>query len=500
MSNSINLITLGQFIQGLSDNQDIQLPKLPPQLMEFIKIGDFAKLEITLTDTGILLGSLKTDDKVFNLQLNNISLPLTQGEAVVIPVRVSAGGQLVLQKNILPNEHTSNTDFIMSSPKSAPIELSPLKISKFIDNYLQSLNVDEGARQDIIQDISSLKTTIDNVLRNEIIDNENVLKPLCDILIQIADNPSLTKELKPLLLRSISDLVGKRIAGEVINHINDITIVKTPLGEVFFSSKIKLPLHETLNVNIISEVVQNDIKYDMKFLDNFIKIITTSKNTDISPEQIIKIPELKLLSEILTPMSSDFTKLVLGKLIIQPNNLFKSIYNLHQISKKADIQDLLGSDIINKITQENKDSAKMIQNLQMYLNSSIKDTPNWKIVDMPLFDGSQFFPLKLAVKKDSDKSPKNITKQKSGSRFIVETEFSKLGRFQFDGFANATKRNFDLIIRTSKCVDDDFFFHIINLFKNSLYIMDYTGSIKINQEAEFINLQEQIKATKGFYV
>ena len=142
----------------------------------------------------------------------------------------------------------------------------------------------------------------------------------------------------------------------------------------------------------------------------------------------------------------------------------------------------------------------MIQNLQMYLNSSIKDTPNWKIVDMPLFDGSQFFPLKLAVKKDSDKSQKNITKQKSGSRFIVETEFSKLGRFQFDGFANATKRNFDLIIRTSKCVDDDFFSHIINLFKNSLYIMDYTGSIKINQEAEFINLQEQIKATKGFYV
>ena len=118
---------------------------------------------------------------------------------------------------------------------------------------------------------------------------------------------------------------------------------------------------------------------------------------------------------------------------------------------------------------------------------------------MPLFDGNQLQPFKFAVKKDSNKNNHKASKQKSGTRFIVETEFSKLGSFQFDGFSNVLKRNFDLIIRTSKYFDDDFCSNIINLFKKSLYKLDYSGTIKINCKSDFIKIYEQSNMNEGIY-
>ena len=82
----------------------------------------------------------------------------------------------------------------------------------------------------------------------------------------------------------------------------------------------------------------------------------------------------------------------------------------------------------------------------------------------------------------------------------METEFSKLGKFQFDGFSKAKSRSFDLIIRTSVKISDDFCSNIINLFKKSLYDLNYSGTIKINMVENFINFNDEAVVTEGVYI
>ena len=95
---------------------------------------------------------------------------------------------------------------------------------------------------------------------------------------------------------------------------------------------------------------------------------------------------------------------------------------------------------------------------------------------------------------------KEAKQSKQGTRFVVETQFSKLGNFQFDGFVRSHERNLDLIVRTSSQLDDDFCTQLINLFKNSLYNFDYKGSVKINQKESFINFYEAAPRKQGIYI
>ena len=105
--------------------------------------------------------------------------------------------------------------------------------------------------------------------------------------------------------------------------------------------------------------------------------------------------------------------------------------------------------------------------------------------------------LQLAGYEFSDLT---VLRIEQGTRFVVETQFSKLGNFQFDGFVRSHERNLDLIVRTSSQLDDDFCTQLINLFKNSLYNFDYKGSVKINQKESFINFYEAAPRKQGIYI
>ena len=132
------------------------------------------------------------------------------------------------------------------------------------------------------------------------------------------------------------------------------------------------------------------------------------------------------------------------------------------------------------------------------LQGSQKETTSWRIVEMPFYDGFQLSAIKIAVKKDKQKQERQ--KDKKTTRFVVETEFSKLGKFQFDGFSKVQLRSLDLIIRTSEQISDDFCLNIINLFKKSLYDLDYSGTIKINRAENFINFNDESIINEGVYI
>lgn len=87
---------------------------------------------------------------------------------------------------------------------------------------------------------------------------------------------------------------------------------------------------------------------------------------------------------------------------------------------------------------------------------------------------------------------------------FARNRFSKLGKFQFDGFSLAKDRRFDLVVRTSKTLPSDFCSHIVNLFKTSLHDVDYVGNISINVKENFIKIGEdeitQSQIRDGVYI
>lgn len=495
MSNSINPLVQSLLLSQPENPLLLQISQLPPEALEVLNRGDLAQLEIFTSQDGVLQGSLRVNGQSFALSLNESLLALVGQQDLVIPVKIGANGQL----HLLKGEPSSTAPVLAISEKNpiAQIELSPLKIAEFVDKTLQEMKVLPAIRQQIVQNISPLPVSIDRV-GGEVISNEAVLQPLQNILQQIADNLQNLPVLKPLLLQAVNNLVGQQIRGEVAERFNDMTVVKTPLGETYFDAKVKLPLTEPVLINITQP--SSDYSREIKFVDDLLKILLRPKETEVKPEVIARQPQLKNLAALNEMASPSLMPAIINRLPFEGTNLLENIFNFYQASTHKDLSRWLGHELIKSAAADPLHGDKIIGELKTFLTSSLRETPSWRIVEIPLFDGTQFSQVKVAVQKEPDQSKDKAKKQKSGTRFVVETSFSKLGNFQFDGFASLAKRSLDLIVRTSAPLEDDFYANVINLFKKSLYTLDYAGTIKINRQETFINLQEENVLTEGIYI
>ena len=100
--------------------------------------------------------------------------------------------------------------------------------------------------------------------------------------------------------------------------------------------------------------------------------------------------------------------------------------------------------------------------------------------------------IRIAVKKmqQDEEQNKNSSKQKTATRFVLDTSFSRLGSFQFDGFSIKDEKRFDLIIRTEKYFEEDFCSNVIRIFKKTLNDVGYVGNVYVNLKENFIKVCE----------
>ena len=89
---------------------------------------------------------------------------------------------------------------------------------------------------------------------------------------------------------------------------------------------------------------------------------------------------------------------------------------------------------------------------------------------------------------DEEEKKKSRENRRFGTRFVVDTSFSRLGSLQFDGYALAKDKRFDLIIRTERDIGSDFCANVMRLFKATLHEEGYAGTVKINVKEKFIKI------------
>lgn len=493
MSNSINPLFSGLSTIFMENNFALPLSKLPPELSEAIKNGATGQIEILPTSNQLLNAILHINGESFAFSLpQDFSFG---GGREVFDVRISSNGQMFPLQD---KAEISNPNPTLSPQNTVPkVEMQPLKLSETIASSLQKMGVDAGIIKQITQEIAPLNVSLSAI--GKTIETKEVLQPLQNILSQFANQPDVQSipQLKSKLEEAISLTIGKKIGGEIATKVNDLTMVKTDLGNTFFSSKINLPPQEKVILTITSQA--SGLKQELKFLDNLLAIISPKHNVTIKPEVISAYPQLKnlmSLSKIDLPVFDS----VINKLPFTGNMLLENIYDFYQAAVTKDIKQWLNPKMaqIDSLSLEAK--KIVMEELNSFIGSSIKETPSWRIVEMPMFDGTNFKPLKIAVRKDRQEQKEEKKHSSDVTRFIVETGFSKLGEFQFDGLSEPKKRKFDLIIRTSQKMSNDFCANIINLFKKSLYNLDYTGTIKINSEEAFIKIRDDNTIKQGIYI
>ena len=497
MSSSININNIISSIKITDTKPNIQLSEISAELSQAIKNHKSGMLEVLSKSEGLEF-ILQLGDKSFLLNIKNSpDFILNAGEKINIPVRINLSGKIIPETAEMHKQiSTVNSEIVIETKESFTprISLTPIKLQSFIEQNIKDFPLDTNTKQQIMQIAKDVDINLAKI--GELPQKEVDFKNMQNIIKEMASEPQKIDILKPQLEQIIKNLTGKQLGGEIANKINHLYVVKTSLGDTYFSTDAKIPLSEKVTLDITGH--SSEIEQKIKIIDEVIKNIFSDSKGTVNIANIAKETAIKSFADLVKNIDNKTIMLIAQKLPFQKDNLLENIYNLYKGIINKDISQWLGSETIQNILTDNINGQKNIAEISNMLQSSLKETTSWRIVEMPFYDGSCVSAIKIAIKKDKQQREKQ--KDKKTTRFVVDTEFSKLGRFQFDGFSKAQSRSFDLIIRTSEQLSDDFCANIINLFKKSLYDLDYSGTIKINRNENFINFNEENTIVEGVYI
>lgn len=508
----------------------------PEELPSGIKPGDTLLLEtIVNSDTVLKSGSLLrlvmsggADHQSLNVRLQSpLRLDAEFGEISRFSARVMNDGSLqLLPLRSSPAQAEASRTAALSRTFEEPaaklpnITFQPLKIAPVIEHLMAELNFS-----------SPLKTTVSAALpQTEImialkdINPQQQLNPavtatLKNILSQmpaVADKPQQLMPLVQELVQAIRNLGGETFPARLSPHQpqNGAAVFETPLGRIWSDRPLKLPPDTTLQLKIQPTEISSFFE-DMPLLKNIAELLAKSWPRDgfvrMRPDNLLQAVRLKNegianLLKVFEPLlaaggenAPRLAEALLQKIPGLKPDMLVEMHNFYRAAAGGDSSRWLGQELKAAIISETPRGAETIARLDNMLSSAVRETPLWRIVEIPFFDGSQLLPLQVVVKKDPEEEKKKQA-SKNGLRFMVNTEFSRLGAFQFDGFSVAAERRFDLVIRTSQIQDADFCAQIINLFKKSLHDVNYIGTIKINQREAFVRAEPPAVPREGVYV
>ncbi len=301
----------------------------------------------------------------------------------------------------------------------------------------------------------------------------------------------------------ISKLSGRPLpAATVVRPEIGLTSFKTPLGE--FVSATPLRLDNQLPVELVIKTVtlppafqdgKTETADPLAASARLIEDLAAMPSLPKTPGNAVSVPVTKLL-DLLKPLNlpSETMAAVVAKLPAGDARMLANLVNYVKASVHGDIRQWLGPELVEQLSLSGPEGREALQQLTTVFTASARETPLWRIVEIPFYTGENLEKIRLAVKKteDEEEDAAERPNRRSGTRFVVDTNFTRLGRFQFDGYSLAREKRFDLIIRTERFVGNDLCANIMRIFKNTLHEVDYVGTIKVNVKENFIKIGEDM--------
>jgi hypothetical protein len=131
------------------------------------------------------------------------------------------------------------------------------------------------------------------------------------------------------------------------------------------------------------------------------------------------------------------------------------------------------------------DAARKVRQEFNQLATFAQERPgiDWRCCFIPILDDGTIRQINLFYRRDRRKERKDAKDEKSGTRFIVEVDMSRMGPFQFDGLVR--EKQFDLMVRSRIALPPKARLDMTGLFQEALALGDYRGGIVFQKVKEF---------------
>lgn len=464
----LNIDSSGQMLLATNDGRQTVLPSALLQVGKNVQINAPAVLEA----------------KVSNSQNNNIQLQINT-------INNQTPQQYLRATNQTGGTANISEAIIKDISGGGNIPLSSVNLREAVASYVTKLPLPPQQKNELLSvlqqvevkvQVNTLQTNEGNAGPAVFSGGENIQASLqktvaetaLQLTPQLGDKSPLaqsaaTQNIASAVADKLQPLVGQTFAAEVIPGNQTITF-KTPLGNIQPDIPIQLPESVIPEMEIAAILVQdfNHQTQPLTVADKIQKAL-----------QHIKAQNPQLYPKIAAHLPADNTQML------------SNMSSFVKAAAKGDIRQWLGTEVVNQLESQGAQGREILSDFQNILQSSNKQTPAWRIVEIPYYAENRIETIRLAIKQyPDDEDNTEDPRQKFGTRFVVDTNFTRLGAFQFDGFSIAKEHRFDLIIRTERSVGNDLCANIMQLFKTTLNDVGYVGNIKINLKENFIKISE----------
>lgn len=446
-----------------------------------------------------------------------------------------------------PNQATAVITKDVSKFKTDTV-LLPLKLSSMVENIVKNTDLPIEYSKAIIDNLnhSQIKLSLGSLTeaQNPIVESkvqipiQKTLEHIDVILQNFAgkiNKTDLTPTLTPALIRDVVahiktellPLKDSQILGEVVlQGKNNLLTIRTQLGDVFSETPLKFNEGTKLLLDIIAFATTKTSFPEVENLQTLQKMLNSQKLIDdlklpdglLNKEQMAVIDgnhnssALKSLLTIFRPLAiaghEGLVSKIIAKIPAQNDNMLANLVSFVKGVSNNNLNDWLGRELVEQVKLTGLEGKDLVSKLGGFFQTHTTEGQNWRVMEIPFFNGDNMSHIRVAIKKmqhdEEEKAQKNSKKNKYGTRFVVDTDFTKLGRFQFDGFSLERDRRFDLVVRTEKEIPQGLCADIMRIFKNTLHDVNYIGNVNINLKENFIKVcEDEIKGktlNKGIYI
>lgn len=524
---SVNNPVVDKGVNGTIENIPDALKNinLPPQQSAMLEVLNNSKNMLMQSLTGSL--KVELDNQLLKIPVEMklsqpLELPPEQINNISVKLQPKQDGSLQLKLVTVNNEPTekfvAKTDLSKSliqavQPQGGKdvslsqtaivnttgtavqkVELAPLKISGLVDNIAQQNNLPAetlkpiaDALKDVFANLKLASIPEGKLTEIQPPQTAKIFENLKQVLQNYTGGKISLNEAVMQIKTELTSLKNFPLPAETVALPDkNLVMFKTPIGDVFADTPLKLEngVKVLLNVEDIIRQIDNKLLPLMADKAEFLPKITSMN------EPVGNL--LKILQPLIDSGNHKLAAAVMEK-VPTPESP-KMLANLVSFIKGANHNDLsrwLGAEIMDKLSVS-VEGREVVSRLGTMFVSNHQDNVTWRVIEIPVYNGENISKIRVAVKKvleeEEEEKKKRRQKQNFGTRFVVDTSFTKLGSFQFDGYAMEKEKRFDLIIRTEQDLGSDFCANVMRIFKNTLHELEYAGNVKINVKEKFIKV------------
>lgn len=459
--------------------------KLPPQM----KLPEnAAEMQLRIT--------AKTPQR---LDLRILSVDGRKAESFVIAPETAPAGKT------MSGPPTAAAALVKTVTEPQNLPLAPLRLQPLLARELLSAGIDPANLRRISAVIENLGVKVEVAVLPANLSGTPVPEISADSGTVSAIGRDLAAILKPLFVGEQNNEkyrpaapggqpLPQRITGEIEKFFANLdnrslpaetaqrgerTVLKTPLGEIIPEQPLKIAVGEKLLLRIGGLIG-----------------LPAKERVVPAGETAVQPPLGNKMAEILTPLQNklppDVYAAVMEKIPANNSKMLSNIMSFLKASGEGRIEHWLGQETVDKMRISGPEGRQALSQLENLIVGRREENAQWRIIEIPFYGAENLSRIKVAVRRFGREEGHRYQgrRQTGAARFVVDTSFTVLGGFQFDGFSLPAEKRFDLIIRTEKEIDNDFCTQIMQLFRTSLSAVDYAGNIRINIKEKFIKLCE----------